>query len=129
MFWFDYLASDEPQQRLNEFAEEQGTQKHERSARPVVHGEGILEVEDGKDDAKELPQSDDQRHCQGGTLRRENVHRTNADVPVHGRVKDSKQTKSSSKQYAVEPLLKDSSEIRTPLQFLRYAVFCAQINL
>ena len=44
--------------------EHQGAPKYEGCSHAVVNGEGVLEVENGDNEADELAQCDHQRHCQ-----------------------------------------------------------------
>ncbi len=46
----------------------------------MIGREGVTEVEDGEEDAGELPRGDHQRHREGGTLRCQSVDEENAAV-------------------------------------------------
>ena len=46
----------------------------------MINGEGVLEIPDGEDETEELPESDDQRDCEAGTLRGEDKHGGDADI-------------------------------------------------
>lgn len=47
-----------------EVSEEGRSCEHQSSGQPVLHSEGVPEVENGEEQADKLPQSDDQRHHQ-----------------------------------------------------------------
>lgn len=46
----------------------------------MPRGEGVLEVPDGDDEADELPEGDDQRHGERGTLCGQDEHSPNANI-------------------------------------------------
>ena len=46
----------------------------------MVGSEGIVEVQDGEEEAEELPECDHQGHCETGTLSGENKDRRDAEV-------------------------------------------------
>ena len=77
-------ADASPDLRVN-----QGAQEDDGSAHPVPGGEGVPEVEDGEDEADELPQCDHQGHSERGTLCGQDEHAADTHVSEE-KVKDCK---------------------------------------
>lgn len=61
---------------------QQGAQEDHGRAHPVPGGEGVLEVDDGEDEAEELPQGHYKSDRQRGALCGQNEHTTDTHVPV-----------------------------------------------
>lgn len=59
---------------------EQGAQEDHRGAHPVPGGEGVLEVQDGEDEAEELSERHHESHRQGGALCGQDEHAADAHV-------------------------------------------------
>lgn len=59
---------------------QQRAQEDHGRAHPVPGGEGVLEVQDGEDEAEELPQRHDQSDRERGALRGQNEHATDAHI-------------------------------------------------
>lgn len=59
---------------------QQSAQEHHGCAHPVPGGEGVLEVEDGEDEAEELSEGDHESDRQRGALCGQDEHATDAHV-------------------------------------------------
>lgn len=57
-------------------------------------GEGVLEINDGEDEAEELPERHHQRDCQRGALCGQDENTTDAHVPEES-VKDCNKTRDT----------------------------------
>ena len=65
---------------VEDTSEQQSTSEHKCCAHPVVQSEGILEVQDGEDETKELPKSDNERDDKRWALCSQDEDTTNAHI-------------------------------------------------
>lgn len=97
------LLADESTQRGIHAAQhlrvQQRAHKDHGRAHPVPGSEGVLEVEDGEDEAEELPQGHHQSDRQRGALCSENEHAADAYISEKTELKSEKRLKHTHVLY------------------------------
>lgn len=83
-------ARQEGPQAVPHLGVHQGAHEDKGSAQPVPACEGVLEVEDGEDEADELAERHHQGDGERRALRGQDEHAADADVPGTGRLRDGR---------------------------------------